>query len=52
MRELPPDTYTRRKNKLKECFQTAPPARVAAKTSLFPESVYLELAKGIEPPTL
>ena len=33
MRELPPDNYTRRKNKLKECLKAAPLARVAAQTS-------------------
>ena len=49
MRELPPDTYTRRKNKLKECFQTAPPARVA-KTSLFPESCLSGAGEGNRTP--
>jgi hypothetical protein len=53
MRELPPDNDTRRKNKLKECFTIVPPsARRRADLFCFRNLIFLELAKGIEPPTL
>jgi hypothetical protein len=53
MRELPPDTHHSPEKTLKECFEAAPPAPVAAQTFFgFRNLIYLELAKGFEPLTL
>ena len=53
MRELPPDNYTRRKITLMECLKScAASARRRANLFCFRNLIFLELAKGIEPPTL